>query len=46
MNNRNTLNYIAELEKDKLTTKYFWGYLDPFSQKVTYWNEKFATNQL
>ncbi|KAL7530754.1 hypothetical protein ACHAXR_003654 [Thalassiosira sp. AJA248-18] len=46
MNDRHTLNYIANLEKDKYTADFFHGYSNPSSSKISYWNKDLAAKQL
>ena len=46
MNDRSTLSYISQLRKDKYTSDFFAGYLNPSSDKVTYWDEKLAAEKL
>ncbi len=42
MNDRRTLNYISNLEKDKATVQYLERYPRLSSDEIFYWNEKLA----
>ena len=42
MGNRNTLQYISDLEKDPYTTYFFAGYPRESNNKVVYWNPMLA----
>jgi hypothetical protein len=42
MENRATLNYIMNLEKDPLTAAYFKGFSDLSSSVVSYWDSDLA----
>ena len=41
-NDRRSLNYISNLEKDEATVQYFKGYPRISSDEIVYWDEKLA----
>ena len=42
MNNRNTLNFIPDLEKDRYTAYYFNGLPNQAVNEIVYWDENLA----